>query len=97
VAARSIKTLLSGKDGHMKVFCGYNICWIHFSIYSTFNFIDLNIDWNWYSTNNKQQNIILCRHFGKDCSKSIHQKGVFKWMTDKHTEMRKDKRQFVYL
>jgi hypothetical protein len=33
---------------------------------------DLKAEWNWYSTNNEQQNAILWRHFVKNSSKSIH-------------------------
>jgi hypothetical protein len=70
--------MLTGKNGQMKAFCRDNIYWIHFLIYSIFNFMGLNIelktDLNCNSMNNEQQTIILQRHFGKDSSKSIYQK-----------------------
>jgi hypothetical protein len=80
MATSSILTMITGKDGQIKCFCGCNIYWIHFLIYSIFNFMGLNIelktDLNCNSTHNEQQTIILQRHFGKDSSKSIHQKGI---------------------
>jgi hypothetical protein len=42
--------------------------------------IDIKTDWIWYSICNEQQNVILQRHFGKDSSKSIHQKEMRKTM-----------------
>jgi hypothetical protein len=91
--------MLTAKDGQMKCFCGYNSCCIHFLISTLFNFMGLNTplktQWNWYSSSNEQQNIILRGILETTLQNSFSRRELFQ--VDGQTDRdEKDKRQLVY-